>query len=262
MENILCIRTETFLEKKRFFFKNQFCFIKKHSTDYAVQFLTTLFNDGLDKHFKVVSVFSDILKTFDFVDHEILWCKVEYPGIRGRAVNLLRLYLSDRKLYLNDRDQAIQGYYVESGDKQGSHFRTQLFSLPHFIILDHQSRSIVVGVRGTKSINDVITDLTCDNVVIIEQRRPMYMGHRGKVECATRIKRQIKDILLAVLEEHSNYGLVVTGHSLGAGVAAILSLLLRNSGSSRLSNLRCFAFSPPGINFSSFLHLVRDDQDP
>ena len=66
------------------------------------------------------------------------------------------------------------------------------------------------------------------------------------VESATRIKRLIKDMLLAVLEEHSNYGLVVTGHSLGAGVAAILSLLLRNSGSSRLSNLRCFAFSPPG----------------
>ena len=51
----------------------------------------------------------------------------------------------------------------------------------------------------------------------------MYMGHRGMVESATRIKRQIKDMLLAVLEEHRNYGLVVTGHSLGAGVAAILS---------------------------------------
>ena len=129
MANILCIRTETFLEKKGFFFKNQFCFIEKHSTDYAVQFLTTLFNDGLDKHFKVACVFLDILKTFDSVDHEILWCKVDNPGIRGRAVNLLSLYLSDRKLYLNDRDQAIQGYYVMSRVKQGSPFRTQLFSV-------------------------------------------------------------------------------------------------------------------------------------
>ncbi|KAK2709980.1 hypothetical protein QYM36_013604 [Artemia franciscana] len=90
---------------------------------------------------------------------------------------------------------------LEDKDIKLVSFNSRLYTLPHFIILDHRSKSIIVGVRGTKSINDVITDLTCNNVVIIEQRRPMYMGHRGMVESATRIKRQIKDILLAFLEE-------------------------------------------------------------
>lgn len=38
------------------------------------------------------------------------------------------------------------------------------------------------------------------------------------------------------------YKLVITGHSLGAGTASVLAILLRNS----FPSLRCYAFSPPG----------------
>lgn len=38
------------------------------------------------------------------------------------------------------------------------------------------------------------------------------------------------------------YKLVITGHSLGAGAAAVLAVLLRNS----FPTLQCYAFSPPG----------------
>ena len=38
------------------------------------------------------------------------------------------------------------------------------------------------------------------------------------------------------------YQLVVTGHSLGAGAATLLSILLKPT----YPELRCFAFSPPG----------------
>jgi len=52
------------------------------------------------------------------------------------------------------------------------------------------------------------------------------------------------------------YQLVITGHSLGAGVAAILALLMRDD--SKYCGLQCFAFSPPGglmrsaVSFSAF----------
>lgn len=39
-----------------------------------------------------------------------------------------------------------------------------------------------------------------------------------------------------------HYGLVIVGHSLGAGTAAILSFLLRP----QYPTLRCYAYSPPG----------------
>lgn len=39
-----------------------------------------------------------------------------------------------------------------------------------------------------------------------------------------------------------NYGLVLVGHSLGAGTAAILAILLKQE----YSTLECFSYSPPG----------------
>ncbi|KAK2702873.1 myb-like protein X isoform X2 [Artemia franciscana] len=95
-----------------------------------------------------------------------------------------------------------------------------MYMLPHFIAVDHLSKSVVVGIRGTKCILDVLTDLVCEDTPIkIEPRRLMYMGHRGMVESANQINRQITNILSAVLEEHSNYGLVVTGGTVNKAAA-------------------------------------------
>ena len=49
--------------------------------------------------------------------------------------------------------------------------------------------------------------------------------------------------------EYRNYRLRIVGHSLGAGCAAVLSLMLRSS----YPNVRCLAFSPPGCVFSENL---------
>lgn len=44
------------------------------------------------------------------------------------------------------------------------------------------------------------------------------------------------------------YQLVITGHSLGAGVASILALLIKLN--LNFPNMTCYAFSPPGSLFS------------
>jgi len=51
------------------------------------------------------------------------------------------------------------------------------------------------------------------------------------------------------LPDCSSYNLVVIGHSLGAGVASILSLLLRP----KFPGLQCIAYAPPGCMFSKEL---------
>jgi sn1-specific diacylglycerol lipase len=60
---------------------------------------------------------------------------------------------------------------------------------------------------------------------------PLYTRH-GKLN-------EIKD-------KYSDYRIRIVGHSLGAGCAAALSVLLRP----KFPNLRCLAFSPPGCVFS------------
>ena len=46
------------------------------------------------------------------------------------------------------------------------------------------------------------------------------------------------------------YQLVITGHSLGAGVASVLALHIKLNFSMKFPNLKCYAFSPPGSLFS------------
>jgi hypothetical protein len=55
--------------------------------------------------------------------------------------------------------------------------------------------------------------------------------------------------MLAVDGKYKGYRLRVTGHSLGAGCAVLLTLLLR----SKFKNARCLAFSPPGCTVSKNL---------
>ena len=53
----------------------------------------------------------------------------------------------------------------------------------------------------------------------------------------------------AALPDTKGWRLVVTGHSLGAGTAALLALMLKP----RVPGVRCWAFSPPGCTVSSAL---------
>ena len=46
-------------------------------------------------------------------------------------------------------------------------------------------------------------------------------------------------------DEYKYYQLVITGHSLGAGVASVLGVMLKH----KYEDLECFVFSPPGCIF-------------
>ena len=51
-------------------------------------------------------------------------------------------------------------------------------------------------------------------------------------------------VLDKLIDQFSDYQLVITGHSLGAGVASVVALLLKPK--PKYSHLVCYAFSPPG----------------
>ena len=57
-----------------------------------------------------------------------------------------------------------------------------------------------------------------------------------------RVRAHVLKILYSEESPFRDYPLVLCGHSLGAGVASILSIMLRPS----FPSLKCFAYCPPG----------------
>ncbi|KAK7918955.1 hypothetical protein WMY93_010239 [Mugilogobius chulae] len=120
-----------------------------------------------------------------------------------------------------------------------------IYEIPFFVALDHKREAVLVAVRGTLSLKDVLTDLSaeCENLPLEGVLGTCY-AHKGICQAAGYIyKKLINDgILNQAFSIAPEYKLVITGHSLGAGTAALLAVMLKNS----FPTLKCYAFSPPG----------------
>ena len=71
-------------------------FPKRLSTDDAIFKLIKEILGTLNNTMKTGSVFCDLQKAFDTVNHELLLDKLQYYGIKGKAKTLLESYLRNR----------------------------------------------------------------------------------------------------------------------------------------------------------------------
>ena len=111
----------------------------------------------------------------------------------------------------------------------------------HYIAIDHSTLSIVIAIRGSFHVKDALVDL-------VAAATPFQGGyaHTGMLECARRKLDMIRLPLLQTIAQNPQYQVVVIGHSLGAGTAALLTLLLKNELPCSV-RLRCLAFAPPCV---------------
>ena len=119
-EKLLCKRLVKFLEVNKILFKYQYGFRKLYSTTLAlIEFADSIIK-FLDEGQYCMSIFVDLTKAFDTVDHEILLDKLDRFGIRGHANDFFRSYLSDRQQYtvINGVNSALKN--ITCGVPQGS----------------------------------------------------------------------------------------------------------------------------------------------
>ncbi|XP_032459839.1 diacylglycerol lipase-beta isoform X2 [Lagenorhynchus albirostris] len=123
-------------------------------------------------------------------------------------------------------------------------FHDKVYELPFLVALDHRKESVVVAVRGTMSLQDILTDLSAESEPVdLECEVQDCWAHKGISQAARYVyRRLINDgILSQAFSIAPEYRLVIVGHSLGAGAAALLTIMLR----SPYPRVRCYAFSPP-----------------
>ena len=124
-------------------------------------------------------------------------------------------------------------------------FENAIYETPFFVALDHTRASVVISCRGTMSLEDAITDISATMEALpLQGFSEEHYAHKGFVISAKKIlsKLEENEILSRAFALHPDYKLVVVGHSLGAGCASVLAILLRQS----YPNLKCYAYAPPG----------------
>ena len=121
-ETILLKRLVDFWEKYNLFTNYQFGFRKLHSTNLAITYLHETILKERDVSNSVCGIFWDFAKAFDCVNHYILLDKLEYYGVRGNAICLLRSYLTNRFQYTENSDQQVRSNQlpITIGVSQGS----------------------------------------------------------------------------------------------------------------------------------------------
>lgn len=142
----------------------------------------------------------------------------------------------------------------------------------HYVVVDKDSKSVIVCLRGTLGISDVVTDLTASYSQYCLNGQQGYV-HLGILQSAQKIARSpIKDAVVESLKKHPGYGLVLTGHSLGGGCAALLAMLWSTLTTSQngqeyyttkesegfpLRPIHCYVFGCPAIMSSSLSKQLR-----
>lgn len=138
---------------------------------------------------------------------------------------------------------------------------------PYIIYTDHDHREIVLAIRGLNLVKESDYKLLLDNGL----GRQMFDGgyvHHGLFKSALWVLKEENETLKSLWEENGrDYNMVFVGHSLGSGVAALLTVVVVNHrdklGGIPRNKVRCYAVAPArcmslnlAVKYADVIHSV------
>eukprot|EP00611_Tribonema_gayanum_P029002 TRINITY_DN763_c0_g1_i5.p1 TRINITY_DN763_c0_g1~~TRINITY_DN763_c0_g1_i5.p1 ORF type:complete len:511 (-),score=123.12 TRINITY_DN763_c0_g1_i5:172-1704(-) len=95
----------------------------------------------------------------------------------------------------------------------------------HVLAADHRHKQVVLSVRGTLGLRDLASCAHFGPTQFLSG-----YAHRGFVQSAEALFEDVQAPLREAQQAYPGYSLMLTGHSLGAGIAALTAMLLKERG--------------------------------
>ncbi|CAL4124563.1 unnamed protein product, partial [Meganyctiphanes norvegica] len=99
-ERIIYDRMMNFIESNNILSKIKSGFRKEMSTESAIMNFIDKIDNGLDKINNTAAIFMVLRKAFDVLDHNILALKLDHYVFRGKSLELLLSFISNRKYFV------------------------------------------------------------------------------------------------------------------------------------------------------------------
>ena len=128
-EKLVHNRVYNFLQQNESLYDMQFGFRAGRSCEHALLVAQNDILSALNKKQTALLLLIDYSKAFDMVSHDILLDKLKHYGIRGKAHDWFRSYLSNRTQYVSIDDKISTTKSIKYGLPQGSIIGPLLFIL-------------------------------------------------------------------------------------------------------------------------------------
>ena len=155
IERVVFDQMHDYFQTNKFYFECQYGFRK----------MIDRITQELDKGNTPLNIFLDLIKAFDTLDHEIMLYKLEYYGVTGHALQLLRSYLSDRKQYVEFDNVKSDSSNIKTGVPQGSILGLLLFVI--YVNDISLARKIFTAIiyADTSSLSSTLNTFRCNTNV-------------------------------------------------------------------------------------------------
>jgi len=183
------------------------------------------------------------------------------------------------KVHIGDLNSLLTKTGIDEKDVIAAQWHSKTHRPAFFLVRDLQRKKLVLSIRGTLSARDILTDLCCtaddfctddgasddeedDNAESVNgaaeglvnaaaealqnkfrHKNKAYRAHHGMLESARGVAKMTRKFIASELAAHPDFSVVIVGHSLGGGTAAVLGAMWQDT----FPGLAVYAYGCPCV---------------